>query len=78
MRPTLIRSALNGNVQKWLIDGSGFKDPNVFLSYAERSVKETVDNVDGAKKVYINLKCILFKVDLKTDERIYANFNGRS
>ena len=50
----------------------------MFLNDIERNVKETVDNVNGPKKVYTTLKCVVVKIDLKTGERIHTNFNGRS
>ena len=49
--PRLTKSALNGSVQKWFMDGSEYNDPNVFLYDIRSGVKETVDNVNGPKKV---------------------------
>ena len=64
-RPRLTKSALDGSAQKWFVDGSECKDPNVFLYDIESGVKETVDNVNGPKKVNLNLVCELEKEDPK-------------
>ena len=57
---------MNGRVQKWLVDGSEYKDLDVFLYDIVSGIKETVDSVDGPKKVNMNLSCILEKEDPKT------------
>ena len=74
----LVSTALEGNVQRWSISGEGYKIPDVFLNDIESDVKKVVDDVSGPKKVYTNLKCTLVKYNLKTGERIYTEFNGRS
>ena len=71
-------SALEKNVQRWFVSGKGYKLPNVFLNDTKDGVKKVVDNVNGPKKVYTILKCVLVKHALKTGEKIYADFNGRS
>ncbi len=76
--PQLISSALGRNVQRWFISGEGYKIPDVFLSDTENGVKKVVDSVSETKKVYISLKCVLVKINLKTGDRIYTDFNGRS
>ncbi len=50
----------------------------MFLNATENDVKKVVDNVSEPKKVYTTLKCVLVKHDLKTGDRIYTEFNGRS
>ncbi len=77
-QPKLVSAALDKNVQRWFVSGEGYKDPNVFLNHTEHGVKEVVNSVSGPKKVYTMLKCILGKIALKTGEKVYANFNGRS
>ncbi len=42
----LIKEAMNGRVQKWFVDGSEYKDPDVFLYDIANGVKEIVDSVD--------------------------------
>jgi hypothetical protein len=69
-RPKLIKSALNGSIQKWFVDGSAYKDPDVFLHDIVSGVKETVDNVNGPKKVHMDLSCILEKEDPETGVNI--------
>ncbi len=72
-------SALEKNVQRWFLSGKGYKLPNVFLNDTKDGVKKLVNTVlIGPKKVYTILKCILVKHDLKTGEKIYADFIGRS
>ena len=69
---------MNGRVQKWLVDGSEYKDPDVFLYDIASGVKETVDSVDGPKKVNMNLSCILEKEDPKTGDKEEDTFGARS
>ncbi len=76
--PQLKSSPLNRNVQKWFIPGEKYIIPDAFLIDAESGVKKVVDDAKGPKKTYTSLKCVLVKVDLKTCDRIYTNFNGRS
>ncbi len=38
-KPRLTKSALNGSVQKWFVDGSQYKDPDVFLFDIKSGVK---------------------------------------
>ena len=76
--PQLKSSALNSNVQKWFIPGDKHIIPDAFLRDTESGVKKVVDDVKGPKKTYTSLKCVLVKVDLKTGDRIYSDFNGRS
>ncbi len=72
-------SALEKNIQRWLLSGKGYKLPNVFLNDTEDVVRKLVNTVlIGPKKVYTILKCILVKHNLKTGEKIYADFYGRS
>ena len=77
-KPKLISSALDENVQRWFISGRGYKIPDMFLNDTENNVKNVVDKVDKPKKVYTTLKCELVKHDLKTGEKIYTEFHGRS
>ncbi len=76
--PKLIKSALNGRVQKWLVDGSEYKDPDAFLYDIASDMKETVDSVDGPRKVNMNLSCILEKEDPKTGDKEEDTFGARS
>ncbi len=69
---------MNRRVQKWLVDGSEYKDPDVFLYDIASGVKETVDSVDGPKKVNMNLSCILEKEDPKTGDKEEDTFGARS
>ncbi len=70
--------ALEGNVQRWFVSGEGYKDPIVFLDHTEDGVKETIDGVNGPRKVYTSLKCVLKKIDMKTGNETYVEFVGRS
>ena len=60
------------------MDGSEYKDPNVFLYDIRGGVKETVDNVNGPKKVSTNLVCVLEKEDPKTGVKETDTFGVRS
>ena len=77
-KPKLLSTTLNENVQRWFISGRGYKIPDVFLNDTEDDVIEVVDDVNEPKKVYTVLKCELVKHDLKTGEKIYTEFIGRS
>ncbi len=50
----------------------------MFLDHIEDGVREVVDKVDGSKKVYTILKCVLVKHNLKTGDRIFSDFHGPS
>ncbi len=77
-RPTLTKSDLNGDVQKWLVDGSEYKGPHVSLHDIESDVKDIVDNVNGSKKVNTNLICVLEKEDMKTGDKETDTFGAKS
>ena len=78
-QPKLVLSALEKNVQRWLLSGKGYKIPSVFLNDTEDIVIKLVNTtLVGPKKVYTVLKCVLVKHALKTGEKIYADFCGRS
>ena len=77
-RPRLIREAINGNVRRWFVLGNGYRIPDVFLNDVREDVKNVVDDTDKPIKTYAVLKCILVKENLKTKERIFTEFNGRS
>ena len=77
-QPRLVSSALEGNVQRWFVSGEGYKDPSVFLDHTDDGVKEKIDSVNGPRKVYTSLKCVLKKTDMKTGKETYAEFVGRS
>jgi hypothetical protein len=70
--------AFGGNAQKWFVSGNGHKDPLVFLKAVRPDVEKIVNDVSGPKKVYLNLKCILERVDMKTGQKLSVEFNGRS
>ena len=69
---------MNGSVQKWFADGSGYKDPDVFLYDIADGVKKIVDSVDGPKRVNMNLSCVLEKEDPKTGNKEEDTFGARS
>ena len=71
-------TASEKNIQRWFVSGEGYKIPSVFLNDTKDGVKKVVDSVSEPKKVYTILKCVLVKHTLKTGEKIYADFNGRS
>ena len=77
-QPELVSNAIEGNVQRWFISGEGYTIPSEFLNHTEEGVKEVVDRVNGPKKVYTVLKCVLVKHNLKSGDRIFSNFNGHS
>ncbi len=77
-QPELLSTALEENVQRWFISGAGYKIPDAFLNDKENDVREIVDKVNEPKKVYTVLKCELVKHNLKTGEKTYTEFHGRS
>ncbi len=77
-RPELISTSLNGNVRRWFISGDGYTTPEAFLNSIENGVKKIVDDVTGTKKLYAVLKCTLVKINLKTKQKIFADFDGLS
>ncbi len=77
-QPELISNAIEGNVQRWFVSGEGYIIPSEFLNHTEEGVKEVVDRVNGPKKVYAVLKCVLVKHNLKTGDRLFSDFNGHS
>ena len=77
-RLELVSTSLNGNVRRWFVSGEGYKIPDVFLNSVRDGVRNVVDGVDGPRKTYAVLKCTLVKHNLKTKEKIFAEFNGRS
>ncbi len=50
----------------------------MFLDHIGDGVREVVDRVDGPKKVYAVLKCVLVKHNLKTGDRVFSDFHGLS
>ena len=77
-RRSLTRSAMNGNVQSWFVDGSEYLDPDVFLFNIADGVKKVVGGVDGPKKVHMNLSCVLEKEDPRTGVKEQDTFGSRS
>ncbi len=77
-RPELVSDVMSENVRRWFISGDGYIDPNMFLDHTENGVREVVDGVHGARKVYTVLECVLVKHDLKTGSRIFSDFSGHS
>ncbi len=77
-RPENVINAIDGNVRRWTISGEGYVTPEDFLNSVRDGVKEVVDGVDGPKKAYTVLKCVLVKHNLKTGDRIFSDFNGHS
>ena len=74
----LVSTSLNGNVCRWFVSGEGYKIPDVFLNSVRDGVRNVVDGVDKPIKTYAVLKCNLVKHNLKTKEKIFTEFNGRS
>ena len=64
--PSLLGSALGGDVQRWQIDGSEYLDINVFLDDVGTEVKKLVDGFDYRRKVYLSLSCVLAKISPRT------------
>ncbi len=60
------------------MDGSEYKDPDVFLYDIANGVKEIVRSVDGSKKVNMNLSCLLEKEDPKTGDKEEDTVGARS
>ncbi len=77
-RPKLTRKAMNGNVHRWFVSGGGYTTRDVFLNSVRDGVRNVVDGVDRPIKTYAVLKCTLVKHNLKTKDRIFTEFNGRS
>ena len=74
----LTKSALNGSVQRWFVDGGEYLDPGVFLYDIADGVKRVVDGVNGSKRVHMNLSCVLEKEDPKTGDKEEDTFGSRS
>ena len=55
-----------------------YADPEEFLDSVRNGVTNVIDGVNGPKKAYAVLKCVLVKHDLKTGVRIFSDFNGHS
>ncbi len=68
-QPQLVSSALEGSVQRWFVSGEGYKDPSVFLDHTDKGVIKIIDSVNGPRKVYTTLKCVLKKTDIKRVQR---------
>ncbi len=77
-QPKLIKGAIDGRIQKWFVDGSEYKDPQLFLYDIESGVRKTIDGVNGPKKANTNLECVLEKMDPKTDVGETDTFGARS
>ena len=77
-QPKLIKGAINGRIQKWFIDGSEYKDPQVFLYDIESGVRKTIDGVNGLKKANTNMECVLEKMHPKTGAGETDTFGARS
>ncbi len=77
-RPELNSSSLNENVQRWFVSGEGYTTPEEFLDHIGDGVREVVDGVDGPKKAYAVLKCVLVKHNLRTGDRIFSDFHRHS
>ena len=50
----------------------------MFLNHVEDGVRDVIDGVDKPIKTYTVLKCNLAKHNLKTKEKIFTEFNGKS
>ncbi len=77
-RPTFRRRFRGGQSSLWFVDGREYLDPEVFLHDVASGVKETVDGVNGPKKVHMNLSCVLEKEDPKTGAKMEDMFGSRS
>ena len=77
-KPRVTKSALNGSVQKWFVNGSQYKDQDVFLFDIKSGVKKMVDGVNGPKRVHMNLSCVLEKEDPRTGDKEEDTFGARS
>ncbi len=77
-KPTLVRKFKGNQATMWFVDGSEYLDPEVFLYDVEDNVKKMVDEVKKAKKVSMNLSCVLEKEDTKTGNKMEDTFGARS
>ncbi len=59
------------------MDGSQYKDPDVFLFDIKSGVKKIVGGVNGPKRVHMNLSCVLEKEDPKTGDKEEDTFGAR-
>jgi hypothetical protein len=48
--PKLIKGAISGRIQRWFVDGSEYKDAEVFLYDIESGVKKIIEDVKRVKE----------------------------
>ncbi len=78
VRPKLAKKAMGGNVQKWIVSGSDYLDPQLSLDDVGDGVKKLVDTFKMTKKVYMNLTCVLAKENMRTGTEELDLFGSRS
>ena len=76
--PVLVKSGVKGKVEKWRVDGEGYKDPRVFLNNTRAGVERTINSVERTKKASIALTCQMVRSDPKTGEDTYTAAHFRS
>ena len=77
-KPKLMKGAINRKAQKRFIDGSEYKDTDIFLSHIEPNVRKIVGYFKGPKKVYMNLTCLLVKKNRRDNTEELDRFGSRS
>ena len=71
--PRLVSDAIRRNASKWVIDGSGVRDPMVFLEATTPSVHRLINNSDSVgKKVQTVLVCKMKRSDAETGGNQYT------
>ena len=79
IRPILISEAIRRNTSKWIINGDGFKDPEVFLESTTPAVERLINSIDSVgKKVNAILVCKMVRTNPETGRDVFTIAHFRS
>ena len=79
VRPRLVSNAIRNNTSKWVIDGTNFKDPKVFLNVTSQAVIGLIKSIDSVgKKVNTVLVCKMVRSDPTTGKKTFTIAHFRS
>ena len=81
VRPRLVSNAIRNNTSKWIIDGTNFKDPKVFLNVTTPSVNGLINSINSVgKKVNTVLVCKMVRSDPATGKKTFtiAHFKSKT
>ena len=77
--PILISEAIRRDTSKWVINGNGFKDPEVFLESTTSAVERLINSIDSVgKKVNTILVCVMVRTNPETGRDIFTIAHFRS